>query len=154
MPFEGTSQDSRDPNSPQWGYLKVKDPDKQLLYPARDEKWNEYIMFVHDEDKDTAVRTKETSYKQGNIQKIPARTDLECVMVPATLTIGNDKQLIEKIDQAIEACGSETDQNIIDELKKTRKYLEGNKFDGISIPTSGRVPDKTTLWVALVVGPK
>ena len=30
MSFEAESQDSRDPNSPQWGYLKVKNPKTEL----------------------------------------------------------------------------------------------------------------------------
>jgi hypothetical protein len=155
MPFEGTSQDSRDPNSPQWGYLKVKDPEKQLLYPAKDDKWNEYVLFVHNKD-DASIRTEELKIQEGRkgIMKIPPRTDLECVMVPAKLTIGNHEQLIKEIDQAMEACDSETDQKIMDELQKTRKFLDGNQIDEITIPTSGRVPDSTTLWVALVVGPK
>jgi len=136
MPIEGTSQDSRDPNSPQWGYLKVKDPDTKLQYPAKDEKWNEYVMFVHD------------AGINGD-DKIEARTDVKFVMVPAKLTI--DKKELEDLKNDANKAG---DTDLVDRLKEAEQALQ----DNIMIP-SGKINIKrntkgstvdSILWVALV----
>ena len=53
MPM-GEPQDSRDPNSPQWGYLEVQNPGSSLSdqnYPGKDDEWNNFVMFVHDKAK-------------------------------------------------------------------------------------------------------
>lgn len=48
---DGTIQDSRNPYSPQWGYLKVRDP-RELKSddPNQNDDWNEYILFIDDKD--------------------------------------------------------------------------------------------------------
>ncbi len=158
MPVEADSQDSRDPNSPQWGYVKVQNPEDGLQYPAKDDNWNEYVMFVHDQQ---VIPIEGFDPKQG---KVPARTKLECVMVPASLTIGSHKQLKQQITSAINSCNP-ADQRTLNELNKTLAYLEEKEFDEISIPSRQKqeknasddgtlIPDRTTLWVALVVGSK
>lgn len=147
---EGTSQDSRDPNSPQWGYLKVKNPEElRNENPVEtDTNWNEYVMFVHD------------AGNNGD-DKIEARTDVKFVMVPATLTIGVDKnntdgfyreyynsritQLKEKLDESKEQLRTELSNEI--------ELLEKICSNTITIPSSKKEkPDKTTIWVGFVVG--
>ena len=44
---DGTIQDSRNPTSPQWGYLKVRDP-RELNDPNQNDDWNEYVLFIDD----------------------------------------------------------------------------------------------------------
>ncbi len=137
MSFEGTSQDSRDPNSPQWGYLKVKDPDTKLQYPAKDEKWNEYVMFVYDTNKEC--------------QQIDRRKNVDFVMVPAKLTIDR-KTLNDLIEKA--RASKNIDNNLINKLQEAEKALQ----EDIMIPSGdikiereaqGSTVD-SILWVALV----
>ena len=147
MPIEGTSQDSRDPNSPQWGYVKVKNPEKQLQYPAKDENWNEYVMFVYDDE--TTPEDRRIPLDTRN--RIPPRTGLECVMVPATLTI-NCNQLSKDIKAAENAC---KDKNIKAELTRTLKHIkDGHVPNSGTISLQKGVADETTVWVALVIGPE
>lgn len=152
MSFESDSQDSRDPNSPQWGYVKVRNPEEKLQYPAKDTNWNEYVMFVHDQD---IIPIKGFDKKT---QKIPARTGLECVMVPATLSI-DCAQLTKQIEDVIKACDETEDVEIISELNRTLSRIKEEGIptsDTITIPSKKKlqIPDQTTIWVALVVGPK
>ena len=78
---DGNVQDSRDPNSPQWGYIKVNDPG-QNQYPARDKDWNNYVMFVYDNQK---IKSDKKINKDDK-KPIP-KEDVDFIMVPATLTI-------------------------------------------------------------------
>ena len=49
---DGTIQDSRRPTSPQWGYLKVKNPNKlKGSDPNQNDDWNEYALFITKNDK-------------------------------------------------------------------------------------------------------
>ena len=49
---DGTIQDSRRPTSPQWGYLKVKNPNKlKGSDPNQNDDWNEYALFITKKDK-------------------------------------------------------------------------------------------------------
>ena len=61
---EGTIQDSRNPNSPQWGYLEVEKDDASgphrdtgISDPKRPE-WNRYVMFLHEIQEGTGPSTK------------------------------------------------------------------------------------------------
>jgi hypothetical protein len=165
MSFGTTTQDSRDPNSPQWGYLKVKDPENELEYPAKDETWNEYVIFVHDQDKNPIDKEKysKVSTKAGGIK---ARTDLESIMVPATLTISADhctvklnsvKQQVEDLNRQLEDPNDTSHREYcsrkVKELEKERKILSHliDRGQNIEIPSKGKTPDETTLWVALIV---
>lgn len=48
---DGTIQDSRNPYSPQWGYLKVRDPNSIEIAPdercCKNDTWNEYVLFLN-----------------------------------------------------------------------------------------------------------
>jgi hypothetical protein len=148
MSFEATSQDSRDPNSPQWGYVKVKNPEGQLFYPAKDDEWNEYVLFVHDNDNDKKIRSKDS--KTTEIRKIPARTDLECIMVPATLTIDcNKEQVLELMEKDKNNCG---DPEMVKCYEAYIERLKGIELPAEPITINRTIPDSTTLWVALVLG--
>ncbi len=54
---DGTIQDSRNPTSPQWGYLKVTSTDQQgpsntgNWPPIHAPDWNQYVMFMHNKQK-------------------------------------------------------------------------------------------------------
>jgi len=60
----GTIQDSRMPTSPQWGYLKVKDPNtipiRKRERRCSNDDWNEYLLFFNDLD------IKKNNLKNGN----------------------------------------------------------------------------------------
>lgn len=90
----GTIQDSRKPNSPQWGYLKVKRPHelnepKQLIGD-----WNEYVIFVtagdrtpdevvasYKEDVQFEMRDAEISGIEGLSIKSPLRIQIAVIEV-------------------------------------------------------------------------
>jgi len=158
MSFRATSQDSRDPNSPQWGYLKVKNPEElqEKLPVTTDKEWNEYVMFVYDRDQckdgDDQKWFDEISHpsSEENKRRIPARTDVDFVMVPAKLTVD-----IEEIRRLSEAAGEE---KLKENLNDALKALNGN----IRIPSGDIKFEKgaegatidTILWVALVIRPR
>lgn len=56
MPI-GTIQDSRNPNSPQWGYLEVTLKGSESSNPGQWPKiydpddWNKFVMFMHNKQK-------------------------------------------------------------------------------------------------------
>jgi len=85
MPM-GTVQDSRDPNSPQWGYLKVDDT-TELQYAAKDQNWNNYVLFVHDQEKN-AINTSKFSQVITGKGAIKAGTKVGFEMVEAELNVG------------------------------------------------------------------
>ena len=146
MPFEADSQDSRDPNSPQWGYAKVKKEEK-LKYPAKDKSWNKYVLFVHDQD-----NLKLPGDVLNDKKAIKVGKTLDCVMVPAKLTI--DK---ETIDNLLQKAISSGDNELIKRLQEAQDVLSQDK---IEIPSSEINVDSnqaganvgSTLWVALVRG--
>jgi len=169
MSFGTSTQDSRDPNSPQWGYLKVKDPDDELQYPAKDEIWNEYVLFVHDQEKNPI---NEDDYKKIATEKggIKARTDLQSIMIPAQLTIDaahcqTKLQWIDREQVRLERQRDDSNQDSIraecsqklKDLATERKMIEAledklSNGNSIQIPTKTGEPENTTLWVALIVG--
>ncbi len=74
---DGTIQDSRNPYSPQWGYLKVRNPNdisrsepKQLVGD-----WNEYVLFI-----DPNATTRKQAIKNY-------KRNVDFKMVKATITI-------------------------------------------------------------------
>lgn len=105
----GTTQDSRDPNSPQWGYLKIGEDvtnitlDEHIYkeckgtecegYHARfempepgdwplifDPAWNEYIMFYHNKQRD------------GKLRRLVKGTDVKFKMKKATVVLDNPEE--------------------------------------------------------------
>ena len=154
MSFEGTSQDSRDPNSPQWGYLRVQDPKTELQYPSKDTDWNEYVLFVHDQNVPELSLDNNVLRDAPNGQMvIEAEKGLKCLMVPATLTINYDLNDIITRTQAARNAKSDTKSK-----GRYDNYLE--RLNDPSIPSGpinitiggSEIPDDKTLWVALVIG--
>lgn len=144
MSFRATSQDSRDPNTPQWGYIKVKDPENELCYPAKDKNWNEYMMFVHDTDNPKVDVDSKTE-----VGGIRARKDLECIMVPATLTIECDKaQVLDLLRKDMDKC---KDAESRERYENYINRVESIEFPPGPIKIEKNIPDSTTLWVALVL---
>ncbi len=107
MPMpSGDTQDSRDPNSPQWGYLKLSenlsntDLDKHIYEECKgtecegyhasfdmpekgdwplifDPAWNEYIMFYHSKQRD------------GKLRRLIRGTNVRFKMKKATVRLEN-----------------------------------------------------------------
>lgn len=79
----GTILDSRDPNSPQWGYLEVSDT-SDLEYDAKDINWNDIVLFVHDQKKNPIEKTKFAKVSNSNsnrfnhfgLSQIPGKPNL------------------------------------------------------------------------------
>ena len=83
---DGTTQDSRNPYSPQWGYLKVKDSDQikeegEKGNKTKDEIWNEYVMFLH---------------PPGEKDKIEPKKYVRFNMVRAEIKVINKGKLIKR----------------------------------------------------------
>ncbi len=89
---DGTIQDSRNPYSPQWGYLRVKNGnikffnDKDILSLFHDEpivdvgyqgkkRWNQYVLFLHN------------LKKKGKTKRLKRGTKVKFEMVKAKLII-------------------------------------------------------------------
>ena len=90
---DGIVQDSRNPNSPQWGYLKVKHGDIKffndldILSLTYDEpvidvgsgskkRWNQYVLFMHNLKK-----------KKGDTRRLKRGTKVKFKLVKAKLKI-------------------------------------------------------------------
>ncbi len=93
---DGTIQDSRNPYSPQWGYLKVKNgdikyfDDKDILSLFNDEpvvdvgykskkRWNQYVLFLHN--------IKKKGKKKGKTKRLARGTKVKFDLVKARLKI-------------------------------------------------------------------
>jgi hypothetical protein len=102
---DGTIQDSRNPYSPQWGYLKVKNgdikyfDDKDILSLFNDEpvvdvgykskkRWNQYVLFLHN------IKKK----KKGKTKRLLRGTKVKFEMVKARLKIeGKQRKKYSKL---------------------------------------------------------
>jgi hypothetical protein len=97
---DGTIQDSRMPQSPQWGYLKVRDPQQIPLGKRRcsQDKWNEYVLFLHD-----CKKNKKVTKKRKRRSPDPAvfyKRNVSFEMIDATITakgLGKVKIKVAKV---------------------------------------------------------
>ena len=107
---EGTVQDSRDPNSPQWGYLQVDDT-SQLQYEAKDTSWNSFVLFVHDQkkhpvnpEKFSQVSTVNGAIKAGTkvkFEMVEAELNVDGVIIPSAKATKKNKLWVARITDVI-----------------------------------------------------
>ena len=101
---DGTIQDSRNPNSPQWGYLALEEDDKpQFLNHADDvdygnarglldnggpngaSTWNRYILFLN-----TKATSGKKRFKKGDrVHFIMTELDIQINNDPGTIWVAN-----------------------------------------------------------------
>lgn len=102
--------DSRDPNSPQWGYLEVSDT-SDLEYDAKDINWNDIVLFVHDQKKNPIEKTKfaKVSNSKGaikagttvNFEMIKAELHVNGVTIPSSNATNRTKLWVARITDVI-----------------------------------------------------